>query len=139
MRVNQLAREIGVTGDTVRFYTRIGYLKPAKNPSNGYKVYSPKDRRLLRFILSARQLGFSVEDIGRILHTADQGHSPCPLVRELIQQRLTENEKQFHDSSRLRRRMRDAIDAWSRKPDREPTGDMVCHLIEEFSDDGLPS
>jgi DNA-binding transcriptional MerR regulator len=30
MRVNELARELEVTGDTVRFYTRIGFLKPEK-------------------------------------------------------------------------------------------------------------
>lgn len=134
MRVNQLAKEIGVTGDTVRFYTRIGYLKPSKNPANGYKEYGAKDRRLLRFILSARQLGFSVEDIGQILDTAEQGRSPCPLVRELIRQRLIETEKGFQDSARLRQRMMTAIETWSQKPDRLPTGDMICHLIEEFDE-----
>lgn len=132
MRVNQLAKEIGVTGDTVRFYTRIGYLKPSKNPGNGYKEYGARDRRLLRFILSARQLGFSVEDIGQILDTAEQGRSPCPLARELIRQRLTETEKSFQDSARLRQDMMTAIETWSQKPDRAPTGDMICHLIEEF-------
>ena len=134
MRVNQLARDIGVTGDTVRYYTRIGFLKPVKNPSNGYKEYSPQDRRLLRFIQSARQLGFSVYDIGQILHTADQGVSPCPLTRRLIQQRLEENEKRFQDTARLRQRMIKAVEAWNQKPDRTPTGDMVCHLIEEFDE-----
>lgn len=135
MRVNQLAREIGVTADTVRFYTRIGYLKPVKNPANGYKEYSLQSKRLLRFILSSRQLGFSVDDIGQILHTADQGVSPCPLARRLIQQRLEENEKNFRDSAQLRQRMLSAIETWNQKPDRAPTGDMVCHLIEGFNDD----
>lgn len=137
MRVNQLANEIGVTGDTVRYYTRIGFLKPAKNPCNGYKEYSPKDRRLLRFILSARQLGFSVNDVGEILHTAEQGISACPLVRRLIQQRLEENERSFWDSERLRQRMLNAVETWNQKPDRTPTGDMICHLIEEFDDAAL--
>lgn len=134
MRVIELAKELGVTGDTVRFYTRIGFLKPEKNPANGYKVYSSGDRRLLQFILSARQLGFSVDDIGMILDTADQGRSPCPLARQLIQRRLQENEKSFQDSARLRRRMLAAIKEWNKKPDRAPTGNMICHLIEDFSD-----
>lgn len=137
MRVNQLAREIGVTADTVRYYTRIGFLKPVKNPSNGYKEYRPGDMRLLRFILSARRLGFSVKDIGELLHTADQGSSPCPLARQLIQQRLEENLKNFQDTARLRKRMLNAIELWREKPDRAPTGDMICHLIEEFDDGAL--
>jgi DNA-binding transcriptional MerR regulator len=76
MRVNQLANETGVSVDTVRYYTRIGFLKPTKNPSNGYKEYCAKEKRRMRFILSARQLGFSVSDIAEILDTADQGESP---------------------------------------------------------------
>ena len=95
MRVNQLANETGVSVDTVRYYTRIGFLKPTKNPSNGYKEYCAKEKRRMRFILSARQLGFSVSDIAEILDTADQGESPCPLARRLIQKRLEENEKGF--------------------------------------------
>lgn len=134
MRVNQLASEIGITGDTVRYYTRIGFLNPEKDPSNGYKNYGSKDRRLLRFILSARQLGFSVRDIGEILHTAEKGVSPCPLARRLIQQRLEENEKSFQDTARLRQRMVNAVETWNQKPNRTPTGDMICHLIEEFDD-----
>ena len=137
MRVNQLAKEIGVTGDTVRYYTRIGFLNPAKSKSNGYKEYGPKDRRLLRFILSARQLGFSVNDIAEILHTAEQGMSPCPLARRLVQQRLEENEKSFRDAAQLRQRMLNAVETWNQKPDKTPTGDMICHLIEEFNDAAL--
>jgi DNA-binding transcriptional MerR regulator len=133
MRVNQLAREIGVTADTVRYYTRIGFLKPAKSPSNGYKEYGVRDKRLMLFILSARQLGFSVSDIAEILDTAKQGASPCPLSRRLIQQRLEETEKRFQDSMQLRQRMYAAIRDWEKKPDRAPTGDMICHLIEEFN------
>ena len=138
MRVNQLAKDVGVTGDTVRFYTRIGYLNPSKNPTNGYKEYGANDRRLLRFMLSARQLGFSVQDIGQILDTAERGRSPCPLVRDLIRQRLAETEQNFKDSARLRQRMLAAIETWSQKPDRLPTGTMICHLIEAFGESGAP-
>jgi DNA-binding transcriptional MerR regulator len=134
MRVNELAKDLKVTADTVRFYTRAGFLKPTKNPVNGYKIYGAQDRRLMRFILSARQLGFSVDDISQILATAQRKRSPCPLVRQLIQQRLLENEKSFLDSHRLRQRMLDAISQWDRKPDQAPTGELICHLIEEFSD-----
>jgi len=136
MRLNQLANETGVSVDTVRYYTRIGFLKPTKNPSNGYKEYCAKEKRRMRFILSARQLGFSVSDIAEILETADQGESPCPLARGLIQKRLEENEKGFQDSQRLRQRMYSAVRDWETKPDRAPTGNMICHLIEEFSESG---
>ncbi|MEX2469295.1 MAG: MerR family transcriptional regulator [Pseudohongiellaceae bacterium] len=132
MRVNQLADEIGATADTVRFYTRIGYLEPSKNKSNGYKEYSTEDKHRLRFILSARYLGFSVKDIGQILDTAKRRRSPCPLVRDLIRQRLTETDRSFKECSDLRQRMATAIEQWDQQPDQLPTGEMICHLIEGF-------
>jgi len=63
MKVAQLANKLGVSADTVRFYTRIGLLNPSKSPNNGYKTFNHKDMVRMQFILSARNLGFSVEDI----------------------------------------------------------------------------
>ncbi len=135
MRVNQLATELNVTADTVRYYTRIGLLTPSRNPENRYKEYSEQDRTRLRFILSARQLGFSVEDITQILGVADQGQSPCPLVRRLIDQRLHETEQRFQETLQLRERMLAAVGDWNRLPDCAPTGHMICHLIEQFAEE----
>ena len=134
MKVSEIARHLGVTADTVRFYTLIKILKPAKNKTNGYREYSEKDYNRLRFVLSARQLGFSVEDIQKILAHADKKKSPCPTVRRLIDQRLHETEQRFAETQQLRDRMQRAVLEWSQKPDRVPTGQMICHLIEEFAE-----
>ena len=134
VQVQEVAIDIGVTPDTVRYYTRIGLLDPVKNVGNGYREYGERDRRRLRFILSARQLGFSVADINQILDHADQGESPCQLVRTLIEKRLDEVTKRFNDTAKLRERMEAALESWESTPDRTPTGDMICHLIESFSD-----
>ena len=133
MKVIELAKRLGVTPDTVRFYTRINILKPLKNKSNGYREYSAADENRLRFVLSARQLGFSVDDIQEIFAYADKKQSPCPTVRRLIDQRLHETEQRFQAMQQLRARMQQAIAEWSDKPDRVPTGHSICHLIEEFS------
>jgi DNA-binding transcriptional MerR regulator len=132
MRVSKLAKSLGVTADTIRFYTRKGLLQPAKVPENGYREYSLTDQSRLRFILSARQLGFSLADIAKILEAADKGETPCPMVRVMIEQRLDEIEKRFQDMALLRNRMRRAADEWRTKPDGAPDGHTICHLIENF-------
>lgn len=132
MRVNELAQQLAVTPDTVRFYTREGVLNPHKNPNNGYKEYSSADQHRLRFVLSARQLGFSVDEIKQILGESDKGHSPCPLVRKLVEQKLDEIERRFQDTLRLRNRLHAAVKEWRSQPDAEPSGSMICHLIEGF-------
>ena len=134
MKVLELAKQLGVTAETVRFYTRIGVLRPTKDSANGYRIYSDKDLRRLRFVLNARQLGFSVDDIKEILAHADRQRSPCHTVRRLIERRLHETEQRFSETQRLRNRMQEAVTQWSRKPDKAPTGHMICHLIEEFAE-----
>jgi DNA-binding transcriptional MerR regulator len=133
MKVSQLAKDLRVPPDTVRYYTRIGLISPQTNTGNGYKKYREQDRKRLYFILNARNLGFSIKDIQEILFESDKGHSSCPLVRTIIEKRLIETERQFQQTLTLRNRMQAAIKEWSNKPDLAPTSEMICHLIEEFS------
>ena len=133
MRVRELATSLDITPDTVRYYTRIGYLKPIKNPRNGYKEFCKKDWQRLRFILSARQIGFSVNDIGQILKEADMQKTPCPTTRKIMELRLRGTEQRFRETALLRTKIKTALKIWKDKPDQAPTGKMICHLIEEFS------
>lgn len=133
MTVLEVAKYLGITAETVRFYTRINILKPSKNTTNGYRQYGRKEIDRLRFVLSARRLGFSVDDIQQILAHADDKKSPCPIVRQLIDQRLHETEQRFLEMQQLRQRMQQAALEWHQKPDKVPTGSMICHLIEDFA------
>lgn len=136
MRVSELAKSMATTPDTVRFYTRIGLISPIKNPINGYKTYGKSVQQRLKFILSARQLDFSVEEIKEILTESDKGNTACPLVREIVEHRLAETEKQFQAALLLREKLRNAISDWQAKPDKAPTGHMICHLIEGDTHNG---
>ncbi|WP_396586532.1 MerR family transcriptional regulator [Bermanella sp. R86510] len=134
MQVIEVARLLSVTPDTVRYYTRIKILNPTTNTANGYREYSNTDVKRLRFVLSARQLGFSVQDIQEILLHADKQRTPCPIVRRLIDQRLHETEERLLETVKLKERMQRAVIEWGQKPDKSPTGHMICHLIEEFAE-----
>lgn len=136
MTVNEIATLLATTADTVRYYTRLGLVTPGKS-DNGYKFYSNSDQSRLRFILSARQLGFSVKDIKQILQEADHGKSACPMVRKLIKARLDETEKQFQEMLQLRKRMKRALKQWDVMEDKAPTSYMVCHLIENVNSSGI--
>jgi len=132
MRVLEVAQKLGVTADTVRFYTRIDLLQPKVNPQNRYKEYSQSDLDRLKFIVGARQLGFTVDDIKTVIGQAQNNHSPCPSVRKIIEQRLEETERQFAELIKTRDRMKRAIKEWEHMDDKIPTGSMICHMIENF-------
>ena len=128
MKVKALAEKLNTTPDTVRYYARLGLLQPNKS-ENGYKYFSEADKVRLQFILNTRSLGFSVSDIKNILNEADSGRTACPMVREVIQQKLDETERQFQEMIKLRAKMKSALSAWDDMDDKLPTPDMVCHLI----------
>jgi len=121
VRVSELASNLEINPDTVRYYTRIGLLHPRKNATNGYKEYDERDISRLNFIISARRLGFSIEDVKHILEVSDQNETPCPIVRTLIEQRLRETESQYQQLTLLRNRMQEAVKLWQELPDRNPT------------------
>ncbi|GHE22389.1 MerR family transcriptional regulator [Halomonas urumqiensis] len=132
MKVSQLARQAGVTAETVRHYTREGLLTPTRHPENGYQLYAQGDLERLRFIQRARTLGFGVAEIRDILEHADHGDSPCPMVRDLLADRLPEIRARIDELEALAQRMEQALDAWAEMPDGTPDGHSLCRLIESF-------
>jgi len=134
MRVNELASKLGVTPDTVRYYTRIGLLKPDKDPFNGYKNYNESDDKRLNFIVKARHLGFSVSEIQEIVEMSSHGSSPCCKVREIVKKRLKDALATIEEMQQLHQRMEHAVGIWEAMPDGEPTGDSICSLIETWEE-----
>ncbi|MBA3353259.1 MAG: MerR family DNA-binding protein [Blastocatellia bacterium] len=134
MTANILARKSDVSLYTVRHYTRIGLLKPSRNWQNNYKVYQPADEVRVRFIQAAKNLGFSLAEVGDILNEAKHGSSPCPLVREIIVRRIDENRRKISEMQKLQRKMERALKDWATMKNSMPTGESVCHLIESVGE-----
>ena len=142
MKVSELARRAEVTAETVRHYVREGLLEPARDPHNNYQLFDEGALGRLRFILRARTLGFSLKEIRDIVAHADQGDSPCPLVRDMLSARLPEVQARIRELQSLAERMEQALTAWSTMPDGSPDGHTICQLIEhwnEGADDCCPA
>lgn len=129
-----LAKRTNVPLFTVRYYTRIGLLKPSRDLRNGYKIYKPSDADRLRFISSAKDLGFTLAEIEEILGHAIHGDSPCPMVREVVEKRIEENKEKIKELKRLQSRLESAAKLWSSMKNSEPDGHSVCRLIESFAE-----
>lgn len=134
LTANVLAKQSGAPLYTVRHYTRIGLLNPARNSINNYKIYHPSDIARVRFIQAAKTLGFTLHEIGEILNKARNGKSPCPLVREIIVRRIEENRRKIKELQKMQRKMEIALAGWSEMENSMPDGDSVCHLIESVGD-----
>jgi DNA-binding transcriptional MerR regulator len=74
MRIGELAREIGVSTDTVRFYERSGWLPRANRRDNAYRDYGDADVEHLRLLIDLRRLDLPLEDAARIAGWCHAGH-----------------------------------------------------------------
>jgi DNA-binding transcriptional MerR regulator len=132
MKVNQLAKAAGVSADTVRHYVRLGLIRAVKDPQNGYRFFPASSVQRLKFIRTAQQLGFKLQDIQLIFADAEQGDSPCPRVRELIAAQIEQSAVRIRELQVLQARMQEALRRWDHMSDGKPDGHSVCRLIESL-------
>ena len=74
MRIGALARQVGVTPDTVRFYERAGWLPRAGRAENGYRDYTAADAEHLRLLIDLRRLDIPLDDAARLARSCHSGH-----------------------------------------------------------------
>ncbi|MBX7174199.1 MAG: MerR family DNA-binding protein [Pyrinomonadaceae bacterium] len=129
-----LAKKTNLPIYTVRHYTRIGLLQPIKNSQNGYKEYRPSDATRLKFIVAAKDLGFTLAEINHILAQAETGNSPCPSVRKIIVHHIEENKRKIKELQNLQKKMEKALTDWQQLQNSVPNGDSICYLIESVGE-----
>ena len=107
--IGALAKAAGVPTSTVRYYERLGVLKPDKRTKGDYRHYGPAALKRLRFIRSAAAIGLSLTDAAELLDVADGTEPPCDPVRDRLVQRFKAVTRQLHDVRRVQRKLRDAL------------------------------
>ena len=134
MTASNLAKSADVPIFTVRYYTKIGLLKPGRDLRNGYKIYKSSDKDRLKFITAAKELGFTLGEIEEILDHAAHNNSPCPMVRDVVVKRVRENKEKIREMQRLQKRLESAVEMWKTMKNSQPDGHSVCRLIESFAE-----
>lgn len=129
--IGELARLAGVKSDSVRFYERSGLLpKPARG-ANGYRVYEQATVDQLRFIKKAQSLGFSLDEIKRILSLRGRGPTTCRCVVSMAEATLEETERKLRETRRFAASLRKHLKDWKRDTSKQDTvAAEFCKLIE---------
>ena len=108
MGIGSVARQAGVSIDTVRYYEKNGLLNPAARLPSGYRRYEPLQLSRLRFIKRAQQLGFTLKDIRELLGIS--GRRDVARVKRAAQRKLDEVNERIVALQRVQRGLSELID-----------------------------
>jgi len=128
MKIGELAKQAGVTADTVRFYEQRRLLPRPARTASGYRHYRANDLKRLRFIIHAKDLGFTLEEIRQLLALrADRGD--CVRVREVAVEKANEIGSRIEKLSS----MRDVLLKLASQCERGDTSD-ACPILESLEE-----
>ena len=97
MNIGQAAKASGVSAKMIRYYEQTGLIPAADRKDSGYRDYSATDVHMLRFIRRARDLGFSVAEIGDLLNLWRDETRQSAEVKRLAQGHIDALERKIAD------------------------------------------
>ena len=113
LRRGELAKQTGCNLETIRYYEKIGLMPQTPREENGYRAYNDDLVRRLRFILRARELGFTIEQVRGLLGLTDGGHQTCAEVKTRTQEHLADVRSKIADLRRIERVLATTADSCS--------------------------
>lgn len=107
MNIGEASRRSGVSQRMIRHYERIGLIPPPLRRDSGYRDYDGQDVHRLQFIANARDLGFSVAEIGALLDLWDNRERASGEVKELALRQIDELSRKITNLQAMRRTLQD--------------------------------
>ena len=95
LKISELAAKTGLSAHTIRFYEKHDLIRASERSEAGYRYYNDSDIRRAEFVKTARNIGFSLEDISQLLSIrVDKTSHSCQEVTDITRHKLDEvNEK----------------------------------------------
>ncbi|MEO6379118.1 MAG: Cu(I)-responsive transcriptional regulator [Caulobacteraceae bacterium] len=118
MNIGQAARASGISAKMIRYYEGVGLVRAADRTGSNYRNFSARDVDELRFIRQARNLGFSIAEISRLLSLWRDRDRPSREVKAIA--------------------LRHVEDLDARIADMQVMADTLRHLAETCSGDDRP-
>lgn len=135
MNIGEAANASGVSAKMIRYYESIGLIANVSRTEAGYRVHSEDDVHTLRFIRRARDLGFSVEQMGNLMALWSDRSRASADVKQIALDHIAELERKMRELRDMTKVLRHLVDHC--QGDERPH----CPIIEELSSghDAAPS
>lgn len=111
MNISQLAKAVGVSTDTVRYYEKQGLISAPERQTNGYRSYTEAHAGLLRFVRGAQALGFSLAEIRTILPQVAQGTFGRTEIEQQLKAKMTQIDAHMAQLKTLKMELKSTFEA----------------------------
>jgi MerR family Zn(II)-responsive transcriptional regulator of zntA len=125
-KIGQLAKQAGVTIHTLRFYDRIGILKPKIRLDSGYRVYDEGDLNNLLFIQKAKMVGLTLDEIS-FLFRLNPREENCTQMAKILRAHISELEENLRQFRHLRKILLAIEEECKNSPDPN-----LCPILEKL-------
>lgn len=102
LTIGAIAKRAGVGIDTIRYYERAGLLPEPQRRASGYRDYSTETVKQLRFIRRAKELGFTLDEIGELMLLSVQREEGVKGVKASAEAKLAVVEAKLKELQRIR-------------------------------------
>ncbi len=148
--IGAASKQTGCHIETIRYYERIRLLPPPTRSGSGYRRYGLEHLQRLTFVRRARDLGFTLDEIRRLLRLAERRERSCAQARSLATTHLRDVQARLKDLRAMERVLKDMIaqcadgtlpdcpliEALFRAPETPPTG---AEAARSSGSSGTPS
>lgn len=111
-QIGELAKRCQVTADTLRFYEKNQLIKPAGRSSSGYRLYNQSNQQQVNFIIRAKDLGLSLEEIRELLEIRlEATEHNCAEVKAITSAKLELIDEKIGELTRIRTALKKINDA----------------------------
>ena len=97
MNIGQAAKGSGVSAKMIRHYEEVGLVPAPLRTDAGYRQYTESDVHTLRFIRKARDLGFSIPQIGELVGLWQNRRRPSRSVKALAEAHIKALEEKTQE------------------------------------------
>ncbi|OIQ24533.1 Zn(2+)-responsive transcriptional regulator [uncultured Vibrio sp.] len=111
-QIGELAKKCQVSTDTLRFYEKNQLIKPAGRSESGYRLYNEANQRQVSFVLKAKELGLSLDEIKELLEIKlEPTEHSCAEVKSITSAKLDLIDSKINDLNRIRTALKKINDA----------------------------
>jgi MerR family Zn(II)-responsive transcriptional regulator of zntA len=132
-QIGELAKRCQVTTDTLRFYEKNRLISPKGRSSSGYRLYNEESQSQVSFILKAKDLGLSLEEIKELLDIKLEAteHS-CAEVKAITSAKLRVIDQKLAELTQIRAALKKINDACCGHDNDDATH---CSILEALESD----